>query len=620
VVCILDGIKPNVSMRGAMQVNFSNNLQEPSLTGTRAKSVDIKDNGSGQDFLNQMNRSIRETKNNDADCSDRSSDAGRSADAEQKILSPNQDVPKSSPESFKSNPSCDASDDPNTIVQNSDDVKLVMKEVVNNHASFSTSLKGASKQEANNEDPESLSLMAECSDPNRIMTPPNAPPAVAASSAMFSEKSSRQEANNEDPESSSALPAECPNPNRIITPPGVSSADAASSQINRDANWIAGNIQNSHPSSDGSVSSPVPNSWQGELEKQEANFPLDEINASDVVNYIQQASHTASDAGKSEIAQAISTKNLSSGNIHTPQEFQDSAGNKVDNTKFSQSLHTVSVQKSDARSESGTNPENSGTENYSTTLQNTKADARVANSTENRAISGFENIRAEEALAAQKGVSTGSSTGEVMRNRIEPMKSESGITHNQVSGRPQDISSQTAYSTMSHTDAGTFVETASAKSSNTQSRDFIQEVADRIQVQVRDGKGEIRVQLKPESLGRVEIRAESTALGVVAKITTESKEVKNYLENNMHVLQQSLQDQGLKVERIEFAVQNGFDDFGAAGHHTQSGHTGSGNSGGKTQNAVQSAGTQIESQIEESVSDAMTRVVLNPNIRFHAVA
>jgi len=80
--------------------------------------------------------------------------------------------------------------------------------------------------------------------------------------------------------------------------------------------------------------------------------------------------------------------------------------------------------------------------------------------------------------------------------------------------------------------------------------DFISRIAQQMHVQVRDGKGVIRIQLEPAMLGRLEIKAESGAAGLLATIRTDTAAVKDYLEQNLHLLYRSLQDAGVKVDRI----------------------------------------------------------------------
>jgi flagellar hook-length control protein FliK len=151
--------------------------------------------------------------------------------------------------------------------------------------------------------------------------------------------------------------------------------------------------------------------------------------------------------------------------------------------------------------------------------------------------------------------------------------------------------------------------------------ELVYQIADRIQVQLRDGKNEIRIQLKPESLGSLEIRAEATGNGVVARITAESAAVKNYLENNLHVLQQSLQDQGLKIERIQVAVQDVVDRQSSSGQSAQFGHAASGGrQWSDTHNPAQPGGDLFSNPAEEIAVDPITLITPGSANRFHTVA
>jgi len=83
-----------------------------------------------------------------------------------------------------------------------------------------------------------------------------------------------------------------------------------------------------------------------------------------------------------------------------------------------------------------------------------------------------------------------------------------------------------------------------------QTFEFWSRVAEQLQLQVREGLDHIRIQLKPDLLGRLEIRAEHTSAGLIATITTESAVVRESLEKSLHLLYRSFQDVGLKVDRV----------------------------------------------------------------------
>jgi flagellar hook-length control protein FliK len=149
--------------------------------------------------------------------------------------------------------------------------------------------------------------------------------------------------------------------------------------------------------------------------------------------------------------------------------------------------------------------------------------------------------------------------------------------------------------------------------------DLVYELAERIQVLLRDGKGEIRIQLKPEHLGNLEIKAETGGNGVIARITAESGSVKNYLENNLHYLQQSLQDQGLKIDRIQVVVQDLTCAQQTSGQSAQFGHAGSGNQNEETFKPTLSTKSGSVNPVEEISIDPVN-FISGSRSRFHTVA
>ncbi len=151
------------------------------------------------------------------------------------------------------------------------------------------------------------------------------------------------------------------------------------------------------------------------------------------------------------------------------------------------------------------------------------------------------------------------------------------------------------------------------------SEELIHKLAERIQVQLRDGKGEIRIQLKPDNLGSLEIRAESGSNGVIARITAESGSVKNYLENNLNLLQQSLQDQGLKIDRIQVNIQDALDSQSTSGQSTQFGHAGSGNNHDESTQHNRSTGFENVNPTEELSVDSLNNI-FGISSRFYTVA
>jgi flagellar hook-length control protein FliK len=169
--------------------------------------------------------------------------------------------------------------------------------------------------------------------------------------------------------------------------------------------------------------------------------------------------------------------------------------------------------------------------------------------------------------------------------------------------------------------AGTNSPTASSESTaSSRPGELVYQLAERIQMMVRDGKGEIRIQLKPENLGSLEIRAESTNNGVIARIIADSNSVKNYLENHLPQLQQNLQDQGLKIDRIHVIVQDMSDPNSSSGHSAQFGHAGSGGQERQAHKLVQPMGPVLDTPADEIAVDPTTIIAAGSAGRFHTVA
>ncbi len=149
--------------------------------------------------------------------------------------------------------------------------------------------------------------------------------------------------------------------------------------------------------------------------------------------------------------------------------------------------------------------------------------------------------------------------------------------------------------------------------------ELVYQIADRIQSQLQSGQGEVRIQLKPEHLGNLEIKAENGAGGIVARIAAESNSVKQYLESNIHTLQQSLQEQGLKVDRIDVVLQPSLDARQAGTQQQNPNQTGTGSQGSNAEGS--NSGSRQDSPRRYEVAIDPTRdVVLGPNSTFHTIA
>ncbi len=161
---------------------------------------------------------------------------------------------------------------------------------------------------------------------------------------------------------------------------------------------------------------------------------------------------------------------------------------------------------------------------------------------------------------------------------------------------------------------------AAAPASPSRTAEFVLHLADQIRILVREGRGEIRIRLNPDHLGRLEILAETTVNGLAARISAESGAVKRYLESNLQGLQQNLEAQGLKVDRIHIVFQDAADGRSPADYGPHFGHPGSGREGGDTGSPPGSRISVDANSFEEPVLEPDRWLDRNPHGRFHTVA
>jgi flagellar hook-length control protein FliK len=231
-----------------------------------------------------------------------------------------------------------------------------------------------------------------------------------------------------------------------------------------------------------------------------------------------------------------------------------------------------------------------------------------------------ENSDTATASAAQGQMVDKSRLWLTAQGKLEQEQLRSGQQQFSAAERQPQIQSVFASSPAKYGDLTDSVSAPPAQSSTSHEPELYFQLADQIRIQLRDGKGEIRIQLKPDSLGRLEIRAENTAHGVSARISTDSGAVKSYLENNLQLLQQTLQDQGLKIDRIHIVVQDGFDSQSSSGYTAQFGHAGSGQNGKEPQLSSGKSSASHMNPIDETDLDPASWLALNPSSSFYTVA
>jgi flagellar hook-length control protein FliK len=82
------------------------------------------------------------------------------------------------------------------------------------------------------------------------------------------------------------------------------------------------------------------------------------------------------------------------------------------------------------------------------------------------------------------------------------------------------------------------------------------QITERLQTAIRSGLTEIRLQLRPESLGEVKLQIRVEGDVVFARIHVESQQVKQIVETNLQLLKESLMQQHLSCGSLEVSVGN----------------------------------------------------------------
>ena len=155
-----------------------------------------------------------------------------------------------------------------------------------------------------------------------------------------------------------------------------------------------------------------------------------------------------------------------------------------------------------------------------------------------------------------------------------------------------------------------------ARPVNVPDQKFVFELAGRIRSLIQGGREMLRIQLQPEHLGRLEIRAESGRNGIIASIAAESIEAKKLLENNIQSLQQTLDSRGLKVDRIHIVVdENMYTAFADDGRY---GNAGKGSRNAQADEFSKPAGAGIKSLYTENVIDLSTEAEQR-GVKFYTV-
>ena len=88
----------------------------------------------------------------------------------------------------------------------------------------------------------------------------------------------------------------------------------------------------------------------------------------------------------------------------------------------------------------------------------------------------------------------------------------------------------------------------------TQAQEIMDQIMDYMKVQVKADTTNLEMQLQPESLGTLNVRIAAKDGMLTAQFTAQNEAVKNVIEGQIMILQQNLEEQGVKVQAVEVNV------------------------------------------------------------------
>lgn len=86
--------------------------------------------------------------------------------------------------------------------------------------------------------------------------------------------------------------------------------------------------------------------------------------------------------------------------------------------------------------------------------------------------------------------------------------------------------------------------------------DIVQQIIDSVKVVATESLQSIEIQLSPENLGKIHLTVTSRDGVMTAQLTTQDEAVRKAIESQLAMLKENLNNQGLKVENVEVAVES----------------------------------------------------------------
>lgn len=85
-------------------------------------------------------------------------------------------------------------------------------------------------------------------------------------------------------------------------------------------------------------------------------------------------------------------------------------------------------------------------------------------------------------------------------------------------------------------------------------REIMEQIVNRAEISLKEGKSEVKLQLMPENLGSVYIKISMEKGAMTAKVYAENIQVKELIDNNLNQLRINLGEKGINVSSLEVSV------------------------------------------------------------------
>ncbi len=140
---------------------------------------------------------------------------------------------------------------------------------------------------------------------------------------------------------------------------------------------------------------------------------------------------------------------------------------------------------------------------------------------------------------------------------------------------------------------------------STSREELFSQIVEHAKVVVNNGGSEMEVNLKPEHLGKLQLKVTIENEVVTAKFVAESQQVKEIIESNLGQLKRNLQENGMQVDAIMVSVGNhqGSESFDQAAYNREGFNNFEGNAGANNDDSVFETVEQTPVAERETVVD-----------------